>query len=187
MELTINEKQAKALLKEVLIELLFDMMESLARHGFKALVVVNGHRVVNIAWMQIAAQRAQEMLGVKVALFDPAYMSKEICAELGFGSIGHAEEIEISHMMHKHPDLVENDAIADNPHRSRSLYHIDPRDTRDTLCYVPASPAEMTAVYDRTGDNVGGSPSRASAASGRRYHDHLVGRLVAVLDELKDR
>lgn len=170
---------------EVLIELLFDMIESLARHGFKTVVVINGHRVVNIAWMQIAAQRAQEMLGVKVALFDPAYMSKEIGEELGFGPIGHAEEIEISHMMYAHPDLIDQDAIVDNPHSPRRLYHIDPRDSRDTLCYVPASPAEMAAVYDRTGDNVGGSPSRASAESGRRYHEHLVGRLVTVIEDLK--
>jgi creatinine amidohydrolase len=169
---------------EVLIELLFDVMESMSRHGFKILVVINGHRVVNIAWMQIAAQRAQEMLGVKVALFDPAYMSKEIGDELDFGAIGHAEEIEISHMLYKHPELIDKELIHDNPHPSRRLYHIDPRDKKDTLCYVPASPAEMEAVYDQTGDNVGGSPSRATVELGRRYHEHLVRRLVAVLDDL---
>jgi creatinine amidohydrolase/Fe(II)-dependent formamide hydrolase-like protein len=56
---------------EILIEVLCDAIGSLAGHGFKNFVVVNGHRIVNIPWMQIAAERVQRTLGVKVVLFDP--------------------------------------------------------------------------------------------------------------------
>ncbi|HHD56247.1 MAG TPA: creatininase family protein, partial [Desulfobulbaceae bacterium] len=53
---------------EVLIELLFDTISSFAVHGFAHFVVVNGHRVVNIPWMQICSERAQRELKVRVAL-----------------------------------------------------------------------------------------------------------------------
>ena len=170
---------------EILIELLCDVIGSLAQHGFKHIVVVNGHRIVNIPWMQIAAERMQRTLKVRVVLFDPAYMSKEIAAELGFGPIGHGEEIEISHMCHCHPDLIRLEEARDHPHAETPLYHLDPQDTRDTLCYVPATREGLQQVFDRTGDTITGRPSQATAEKGRAYHDHLVNRLAQVLESFK--
>jgi len=169
---------------EILIELLCDAIGSLAEHGFKNFVVVNGHRIVNIPWMQIAAERVQRTLGVKVVLFDPAFMSKEVAAELGFGPIGHGEEIEISHMCHCHPDLVRLDRATDNPHGETPLYHLDPQNPQDTLCYVPATREGLQAVFDRTGDTITGRPSQATPEKGKAYHEHLVRRLVQVLEML---
>lgn len=169
---------------EILIEVLSDTIGSLAVHGFENFVVINGHRIVNISWMQIAAERAQRTLGVKVVLFDPAYMSKEVVAKLGFGSIGHGEEIEISHMCHCHSDLIRLDEANDNPHTETPFYHLDPQDPRDTLCYVPATRRNLQQVFDRTGDTITGRPSQATAEKGRVYHNHLVSRLVEVLEML---
>ena len=166
---------------EILVEVLFDAIESLATHDFKNFVVLNGHRIVNISWMQIAAERAQRKLGVKVVIFDPAHMSKEIAGELGFGPIGHADEIEISHMVYRHPELVNLDMAKDNPHAEKPLYHLDPRIARDTLCYVPATVEDLRKVLDETGDTAGGNPTASTAEAGKRYHDHLVGRLMEVL------
>lgn len=166
---------------EILIEMLSDIIGSLAEHGFANFVVVNGHRIVNIPWMQIAAERVQRTLGVRVVLFDPAYMSKEIVAELGFGPIGHGEEIEISHMCHCHPDLIHLEKSHDHPHEQAPLYHLDPQDPRDTLCYVPATRDGLQAVFDKTGDTITGRPGRATPEKGRVYHEHLVRRLVQVL------
>jgi creatinine amidohydrolase len=172
---------------EILIELLYDAIRSLTHHGFRGFVVVNGHRIVNIPWMQIAAERAQRDLGAKVFLFDPAHMSKEIADELGFGPIGHADEIEISHMVYRYPHLVHLDQARDQAHGERELYHIDPRDGRDSLCYVPATVEDMKRTLDSTGDTIGGYPTSSSAEKGKRYHEHLVKRLVEVLTLLKDK
>jgi len=49
--------------------------------------------------MQIAAERVQKEYGVKIVIFDPAYMSREVSDKLGFGPVGHAEEIETSHIL----------------------------------------------------------------------------------------
>jgi creatinine amidohydrolase len=172
---------------ETLIALIGDVIGSLAGHGFKTFVAVNGHRIVNIPWLQIAAERAQRTLGVKVALFDPAYMSKEIAGKLEFGAIGHGEEIEISHMCHLHPALIRLEAATDNPHTETPLYHLDPQDPRDTLCYVPATRKALQATFDRTGDAVTGEPTRSTPEKGKVYHEHLVQRLVEVLEVLKER
>ncbi len=61
---------------ELLAEFAFDMVASLHHHGFDNFVFINGHRIVNITWMQIAGEKAKRELGVNLVIFDPAYMSK---------------------------------------------------------------------------------------------------------------
>jgi len=124
---------------EILIECLFDEIKSLSKHGFKKFVLLNGHRIVNVVWMQIAAQKAQEELQVKTVIFDPAYMSKEIADKLGFGPVGHAEESEGSHMLYIHPELSDLSKATDYSPEGNDLYHIDPRYPGDTLNYVPST------------------------------------------------
>jgi len=171
---------------EVLIEVLYDVIKSLAKHGFKKFVVINGHRIVNIPWMQIAAERAQRELKVKVVIFDPAYMSKEIADKLGFGPVGHAEEIEISHMLYKYPQLIDLSKAKDYVPKEKPLYHVDPRDPRDTLCYVPSTEEDMKSLIEASGDSIVGRPTRSSAEKGKKYHEYLVSRLVEVLNMLKE-
>ncbi len=170
---------------EVLIEVLYDVMESLGKHGFKRFIVINGHRIVNIPWMQIAAERAQRLLGIKVVIFDPAYMSKEVVGPLGFGAVGHSEEIESSHMLYKHPELVHLEQAQDNPITATPLYSVDPRFTGDTLCYVPSTLTHMQNSVDVAGGTTG-KPSQTSAEKGQQYHEHLVGNLVEVIEQLQN-
>jgi creatinine amidohydrolase len=169
---------------EVLIEIVYDVITSLNRHGFDRFVLLNGHRVVNIAWLQIAAERAKRELGIKAVIFDPAYMSKEIVQSLGWGELGHSDEIESSHMWHAYPDLVRMERAKDNPHPRRDLYHVDPGFCGDTLCYVPSSPEEARASAGMAGGTTG-EPTKASREGGRVYHEHLVNRLAAVVAMLQ--
>jgi creatinine amidohydrolase len=169
---------------EILIEITSDVIESLQQHGFDKFIFVNGHRIVNVTWMQIAGERAKRELGVKVVIFDPAYMSKSIIKEMGWGSVGHAEEIEGSHMWYRYPEKVKMDRAVDNPHPSRKLYSVDPSYPGDTLCYVPSSEAEMKQLVEAAGGTAG-EPSKASVEGGKRYHEHLVKRLVEVIEMLQ--
>jgi creatinine amidohydrolase len=169
---------------EILIEVLYDVVESLHHHGFRKFVVINGHRIVNIAWMQLSAERAQRQLGVKVVIFDPAYMSKDIVRELGFGPVGHSEEIETSHMLHMAPELVHLELAKDNPAPKHVLYSVDPAYAGDTLCYVPSTRADMQRSAEVAGGTTG-TPSKSDADKGQRYHRHLVENLVTVITALK--
>jgi len=168
---------------EILIEMLFDVMSSLAAHAFRRFVIVNGHRIVNIPWIQISAERAQRELGVKVALYDPAYMSKEIADRLGFGELGHAEEIETSHMLYIMPSLVRMEQARDYPSPEKRLYHVDPRIPEDTLCYVPSTAKDLEQIAGESG-GASGRPTMATPEKGKQLHEHLVARLIEVIDEL---
>jgi creatinine amidohydrolase len=165
---------------EVLIEVAFDMIKSLFSHDFDKFILLNGHRIVNVAWMQIAAERAKRELGIKVVIFDPAYMSKEFTGDMDWGEVGHAEEIEGSHMWYCYPDLVKMERAQDNPHQHNRIYHVDPRYSGDTLCYVPSSPAEMERLAEKSGGTSGES-TKASQELGQKYHEHLVDRMVEAI------
>ena len=169
---------------EILIEVLYDVINSLQAHGFTKFIVINGHRIVNIPWMQLAAERAQRQLGVKVVLFDPAYMSKEIIGKLDYGPVGHSEEIETSEMLYKHPELVHMEKAVDNPAPRHELYSVDPSFAGDTLCYVPGTLKDMQRSADLAGGATG-APSKATVQKGKEYHEHLVGNLVNVIRQLQ--
>lgn len=170
---------------EVLIELFYDVMESLSRHGFKKIVAINGHRIVNISWMQIAAERAQRTLGIKVVIFDPAYMSKEFVGTVGYGPVGHSEEIETSQMLYKMPQLVHMEKAKDNPVEPRELYSVDPAFRGDTLCYVPSTAEHMMQSVKAAGGTTG-TPKKTDAATGKKYHEHLVANLTKVIRQLQE-
>ncbi|THB80694.1 MAG: creatininase family protein [Desulfobacteraceae bacterium] len=165
---------------EILSEAAFDVISSLHQHGFDKFILINGHRIVNITWLQIAGERAKREFGVKVVIFDPAHMSKSVVKDLGWGAVGHAEEIETSQMLYCHPELVKLDRAIDNPHGPARLYSVDPNFKDDTLCYVPSSPEEMKAHTLESGGTTG-EPTKADAKGGKVYHDHLVERLVQVI------
>lgn len=169
---------------EVLADLTYDIMASLAQHGLKKIILINGHRIVNVVWMQIAAERAQRELGVTVKIFDPAYMSKDIVGELDFGPVGHAEEVETSHMMYRYPELVHLEKAKDNPIQDTPLYSVDPCYVHDTLCYVPSS-FEHAKKNAAIAGGVTGEPSKSDAEKGRIYHEHLVKNLVTVIRSLQ--
>jgi len=169
---------------EILIEFLFDEIESLAKHGFKKFVLLNGHRIVNVVWMQIAAQKAQEKLGIKTVIFDPAYMSKEIADQLEFGPVGHAEESEGSHMLYIHPELSDLSKATDYSPEGKNLYHINPRYTGDTLNYIPNTVEDTQKIARISGGTVG-KATQSDKEKGKQYHNYLVKRLIEVLNNLK--
>ena len=169
---------------EILTELLYDVIQSLQAHGFRKFIVINGHRIVNISWMQLSAERAQRQLGVKVVLFDPAYMSKELIAKLDFGPVGNSEEIETSQILYKRPDLVHMEKAVDNPVVPHEMYSVDPCFAGDTLCYVPSTAAEQKKAVELAGGTTG-SPSKSCPEKGKVYHEYLVANLVRVIRQLQ--
>lgn len=167
---------------EILLEYLYDVIASLAAHGFTSFVIVNGHRVANIPWLQLVAERVHRTLeGTQVAVFDPAWMSREI--DLGLGEMGHGEEIETSHMLAALPELTRMERAEDNPPDSSDLYHPDPGSSRDTLCFVPSRLEQARRTAEKAG-GVTGSPTLADAEKGQKYREHLVGRLVQVIESM---
>lgn len=170
---------------ETLIKLLYDVVDSLRDHGITNFIIINGHRFVNIPWMQIAAEKLQRELDVKIAIFDPAYMSKEIMEKLEFGEAGHGEEIETSHMLHLKPNLVQMEKAVDYLPPKNKLYNLDLKDMEDTLCFIPSTRKDIERLAKRTGGSEG-QPKLATAEKGKILHEHLVKRLIEVIHEFRD-
>lgn len=171
---------------EVLIDITYDIISSLVQHGINKIILLNGHRIVNVVWMQLAAERAQRNLDVTVKIYDPAYMSKDIVEKLGFGEVGHAEEVETSHMMYRYSEMVHLDKAKDNPIKPQELYSVDPAYVHDTLCYVPSSMAHARQNALIAG-GVTGEPTKADAQRGKEYHEHLVNNLIKVIKILQNK
>lgn len=170
---------------EILMGLVYDIAASLKQHGFDKIIMINGHRIVNVIWMQMAAEKIQREIGATVKIFDPAYMSKDIVGELGFGEVGHAEEVETSHMMYRYPELVHLELAKDNPIKSQELYSVDPAFMHDTLCYVPSTYAHAEKNAQIAGGTTG-EPTKSDAEKGKKYHEHLVERLVCVIQKMQE-
>lgn len=171
---------------EILIEYTWDVMESLHVHGFDKFVIVNGHRWVNLPWMQIVGERAKRLLGAKVALFDPGFMSRGIVKQLGFGLAGHAEEIETSHMLAQFGPLCHPERAVDNPIPPGGLFEDDGSfEDRDMLNYIPGTAEALKKHAQRTG-GTSGEPTKAASEKGQVYHDYLVNNLVQVIEQLKE-
>jgi len=170
---------------EILIELVYDVITSLAEHGCRAFVLLNGHRVSNLPWLSLVAERVhREFEELKVVIFDPAYMAKEIGPKIGFEEIGHADEVETSHMLHLRPELCKMAKAKDSEPEEAELSHVDPRSPRDTLCYAPSRTPDALRRAQESG-GVSGTPTRATAERGRQYHEHVLGRLIRVVEMLR--
>lgn len=170
---------------EILIEYTYDVMDSLSQHGFNKFIIVNGHRWVNLPWMQLVGERAKRLLKAKVQLFDPGFMSRGIVKKLGFGLAGHAEEIETSHMLAKFGALCHMERAVDDPIKSGGLFEDDGSfEDRDMLNYIPGT-AESLRMRAKIAGGASGEPTKSSAEKGQEYHDYLVNNLVKVIEMMK--
>jgi len=168
----------------VLERLLYCVIRSLAKHGFRNFIVINGHRITNLPWMQIGADMAQGELEVSVVIFDPAYMQKEILRQMEMGYVAHSEQFETSHMLWIKPGLIDLTQAVDATEGEPTLNNADPAYPGDTLCYVPNSIAKMERFAVQTGGS-GGRPTKSTPELGKRLHEHLVGRLVQVIEGME--
>lgn len=152
---------------EVLVEYLVDVISSLYQHGFRKFLVINGHRIANLPWLQLVGERLHRCLdGLRLELFDPAYMAKTLSGHFDFGPVGHADEWETSHMLSAYPHLVRH-PLVDGPLDGHEDYQVDPAVTGDTLSFMPSRPR-------RSETGVKGSASKSHVGAGEQYRKHLV-------------
>jgi creatinine amidohydrolase len=170
---------------ETVTSVLVDYCLSLIWHGFKRIIIVNGHRIANMPPLQIAAAKVRNRTGAYVGVVDPAYLGDTAAREvfaIHDSVLGHADEMETSHMMHLHPDLVRLDLAVDNPGHPRPFHIVNPFVQADRV-YAPSS---IASYRDHTAPSGGtGMPTRSSAERGKAYHDRLVAALVAYIEVVK--
>jgi len=161
-----------------------DIGRSLAHHGFRKILIVNGHGS-NVPFLDIAARNITNKTEAICAMA-PWWnlVPRELLAELresAFpGGMAHGCELETSVLLYLCGDLVQMDkAEPDFPvQRSEYFYW-------DLQSPSPVFFQEFFSRYSRTGTL--GDPTKATRAKGERFVEAVVQRLVSVILDLRAR
>ncbi|MBO8157385.1 MAG: creatininase family protein [Bacillaceae bacterium] len=159
---------------ETLTSLLYDVAKSLIYHGFEKLVIINGHREANLPPLKTAVTKLRNETGAFLTIVDPFYIGSEIGKKIKKsepGGVGHAAEMETSHMLHIHPDLCDMDQAVKNVAENHRYFSHDPFVSGDTV-FSPSDVHEYRSKTNHVG--VVGDPTVSNKENGKIYHEALV-------------
>lgn len=170
---------------ETLMQIVYDIVRSLARHGFKRILMVNGHKWTNLAALTSAARniREFELPGVLTAVADPMFLARGIAATIKSTNEHHAGELEVSHVLYKFPHTIRTGKLSDAACDFGQM--LGPFATADLFGGGHDSIEQPWTSWDQKRIAPTGqfsSNSAASAEKGKAYHDYMVDRLVEFLD-----
>ncbi|MAG93051.1 MAG: creatininase [Planctomycetaceae bacterium] len=174
---------------ENFIRMVGDVTKSLAYHGFKKIILLNGHGS-NMPNLDLVARRTNLETDAECVLtawwrlltVDPDFMPN--WRESKFpGGCAHAGELETSMYLHLdgegvRQDKIKNGTISFNEEGSPFNYV-------DLLAQGPATVISWTSSYSETG--VLGEAELATAEKGKQACDEAVKQLVRFVEYFKDR
>ena len=159
-----------------------ELVESMARHGFRRFLLLNGHGG-NIEKISIAAENVSYFPGLQLQAIAVTYwhlIQKEIRAvrETPLGGMGHACELETSLMLLLRPELV---------HRERMRPGGLQRGTRFTSGDMfDSGSVTLTKSFEEISSHGGlGDPTTASSEKGRVILDLIVNKLIELVGEVR--
>ncbi|HLW47222.1 MAG TPA: creatininase family protein [bacterium] len=165
------------------VKFLLDITRSVAYHGFKRIVVVNGHGsnhplveeigrqtilqtdalCLTLSWWQLVAER----------------WNREWRESVLPGGCAHACELETSMYQHVDPAGVRAQEIRDELAAFMALPGAARWHTVDLTASSPAAIVEWTSTYTQSG--VIGEAKKATPEKGREVFEHAVGQLVEMV------
>jgi creatinine amidohydrolase len=169
---------------ETLMLVVRDIVLSLSRHGFRRILLINGHKMTNLPALTAAARNLREFdcPGVRIAIADPMYLARGIARQLKETNEHHAGELEVSEVWYRFPHTIKADRLSDAHCEFDAVF--GPFGNGDLFGgggdYIdqPWTSAEQRAMAP-TGQF--SSNAAASPEKGRRYHEYMVDRLVEFL------
>jgi creatinine amidohydrolase len=164
------------------VRLLLDITRSVAYHGFKRIIIVNGHGsnhpLVEQAGRQTCLQTDALCCTLSWWQLAADYWNREVRESVVPGGCAHACELETSVYQHLDGANVRADRIRGAlPEYMTEIPGGSTWQPVDlTAGSGPATIVEWTSTYSETGSF--GQPELATAAKGQLVFDHTVGRLV---------
>ena len=171
---------------EILIKFVINIGKSLAHHGFKKMIIVNGHGSNN-ALMEIAARRITLETQAICASLTYLSLSSSIF-KLMEGEEAHGGDIETSIMLYLAPQLVDmSKAVKDwNIPKSRFIkYGVEPGGESFSVAGGSVQFVDWWSRMSETG--LLGDPTKASAERGKKMFELLVNALAEFIKEFKER
>ena len=165
---------------ETLAAVVRDVCLSLAQHGFRRHLIVNGHGG-NRAVLAATVQAVGGEVPVVVATIDYWSFAAAAVAELRespAGGMAHACEFETSLMLHLRPDSVRTELIA------REIP--EPRFSLERLDLFERAPLTVHwNTDDVSSSGVLGAPDLATAEKGRAFFEACVAGLADMIEEVR--
>ena len=173
---------------ETFIRQVLDVTKSLAYHGFKKIILLNGHGS-NMPNLDLAARRTNLETDAECMLmawwhlltidaeFLPGWRESKIP-----GGISHACELETSLYLYLDQDGVRRDRIKNH---INTLNDGNPYIWTDLLVRGPAALTSWTSTYTPRG--VMGEPELATAEKGARVYDEAVKQLCGLVEFFRHR
>ncbi|MCW5981013.1 MAG: creatininase family protein [Bryobacteraceae bacterium] len=169
---------------ETIINYVTDIGKSLAHHGFRKVLIVNGHGS-NVPFLDIAARNITNHTEAICAMAPWWNMvAREVLDELREsawpGGMAHGCELETSVLLYLRGDLVQMDkAEPDFPPQTSEFFYWDLQKGS------PVFYQEFFSRYSRTGTL--GDPTKASVEKGRRFVESAVENMVRLIQDLRVR
>ncbi|PSL36203.1 creatinine amidohydrolase [Planomicrobium soli] len=166
---------------ETLTAVAEDTLQSLIYHGFEKILIVNGHREANLPPLKIAMTRLRNKTGAFIAIVDAFYFNAEAGKRLrksAPGGIGHAEELEASHMFYLYPELCDPAKTATNIADKHPFLQHDPYAEGDRVLT-----ASDVAGYREATNGIGlmGDAAPSDAVTGEAYHKAFLENLTELI------
>lgn len=169
---------------ETIIRYVTEIGTSLARHGFRKILIVNGHGS-NVPFLDIAARNITNTTAAVAAMASWwSLIPKELIVKLREseypGGMAHGCELETSVLLHLRPDLVQMDkAQKDISFQRTEFFYWDLQNPS------PIFFQEWFSRYSKTGTV--GDPTKASAAKGAAFTGAVVERMITLIREFRSR
>jgi creatinine amidohydrolase len=173
---------------ETLTAVARDVIRSLAGHGFKKIILINGHKGTNIAGLVTACRglHQYELPGVLLALVDPMFLAKGV-AHIKEAVEHHAGELEISHVWYKYPHLIKAEKLTSGQVELAPI--LSPFVHQDLL----GKSGDSIEIFWNSREQKAFTPSgsfsdssKASPEKGQQYHDYMVENLVKFIVWLRE-
>jgi len=164
------------------IDYVFDVCRSLSRHGFRRIIMVNGHGS-NTPFLDIAARRVNNETDSICVAVNWWSLARDVIRRV-VSHASHAGELETSVMLYLKPEAVDmSKAEADlniymGQGKSKFIW-------RDLVNPSPVSFMEWWSRFSKMG--VIGDPTKATAEKGRVIVEETVSRLVEFIREWRRR
>ncbi len=173
---------------QTLIAVISDIAKSLARAGFKKILIINGHKVANLPALLTAAKELHEyeLPNIFFAVIDPWKIARNISLKIKASNEHHSGELEISHIWYKYPHLIKKDRLTKSKINFKKIFG---KYSNDDL-FGPGG--EIIDIPWNSFEQKAFAPSgsfsasiKASPEKGKAYHDYMVNIIVDFIGWLR--
>jgi creatinine amidohydrolase len=173
---------------DTLTLLIRDVARSLARHGFDRIVLLNAHKGSNLPALNrsVRVLHEEELPEVLFTVADPLHLARSASPAIKGTNEHHAGELELSHVHYRYPGKIRTDRLTG---ASVDFDEVFGGFVGDDLSGPAPDGVEIIwSGEEQRGFTPTGSFSSSLGLSedkGKRYHDHIVARLVELVEWLR--